>query len=164
MAYSYLQGSDIRTENIYLIISSYFDNPVLQKTKDDININGSVYMCKINSLLAGADQRYIVVTTEKDHHPIGKYLPLDTIMWKSFQTRTLSHIPGLKKHSYTPKNEELYLASLKLVERYEDHTDYFIDSLSTNLTLIHKHKNKYEYSEKGSLAAALETFQCIVRV
>ena len=165
MAYSYLQGHDIRTENIYLLISSYFDNPVLQKTKDDISINNSVYMCKINSLLGGTEQRYIVVTTDKDSHPIGKLLSLDTIMWKSFQTRTLPYIPDIKKHSYSPKNEESYLMPIRLIERYDDHTDYLMEMPYTaTLTLLHRHKNKYEYSEKGSLAAALESYQCVLRI
>jgi hypothetical protein len=164
MAYSYLQGSiDLNTENIYLLITSYFDNPILQKTKDDLNINGSVYMCKINSLLGGADQRYLVATTEKDNHPVGKLLPLDTIIWKSFQTRTLPLIPNLKKHSYSPKNEDHYLLPLTLVERYDDHTDYHCKDLNANVTLIHRNKNKYEYTDRGSIAAALETFQCVLR-
>lgn len=168
MAYSYLQGRDIdiQTENIYLLINSYFDNPILQKVRDDLTINNSVYMCKINSLLGGTDQRYIVVTTDKDNHPVGKLLSLDMIMWKSFQTRTLPYIPNIKKHSYNPKNEQSYLIPITLIERYDDHTDYlmkFYDSQSM-ITLIHRHKNKYEYSDRGSLAAALESFQCVLRI
>lgn len=168
MAYSYLQGDDLvsfgKIENIYSLISSYFDNPILQKTKDDVITNNSVYMCKINSLLAGAEQRYIVVTTDKDNHPVGKMLSLDTIIWKSFQTRTLPYIQGIKKHSYQAKNEQAYLIPITLIERYDDHTDYLMKSPTTlTVTLIHRHKNKYEYAEKGSLAAALESYQCVLR-
>ena len=138
---------DITVQNLYELINSYFDSPILQKTKDDHISHLSIYMCKISSLLAGADQRYLIVTTEQNHQPVGSKLPLTNISWKSFQSRTIpTHIPNIPKHSYSPKSDDIYLIPVSLIERYEDHTDYYMDKEGYHdvcITLLHKNKNKY---------------------
>jgi hypothetical protein len=146
---------------LYPIIDSYFDRPVLEKTKDSNNL--SVYMCKIASLLAGAEQRYLVVTTVIDRNPVGTRVALASLKWKSFQARTIpQYIPSIPKHSYSPKSTGEYLTPVHLSKRYEDHTEYSLEGYPTvAVTLLHKNKNMYEYAEKGMVATALETFRCV---
>lgn len=158
---TYLNGSN--EVYLYPIIDAYFDHPVLEKTKNDNALSISIYMCKISTLLAGADQRYLVVTVDMDSRPVGSRISLSELSWKSFQTRTIPQYLTCPKHSYLPKSDQPYLIPVDLVKRYEDHTDYSLDGYpSLTVTLLHKHKNLYEYSEKGVLASALETFRCVI--
>jgi len=154
-------NDSISAQNLYDVIDSYFESPILEKVKEDRGV--SVYMCKIASLLAGAEQRYLVATVEQDNQPVGKRFPLSNISWKTFQTRTLptSH-QSLPKHSYSPKNEEMFTVPVSLKERTETHTDYHIQGFQgCMMTLLHKNKNLYEYPEKGTIATALETYKTV---
>lgn len=161
MSYTILDNTSLSSKNIYELIDSYFQSPTLQKTQD--NKNASIYMCKIRTLLASPDQRYLVVTTSLDKNPIGTELSLSNINWKSFQTRTLSNVNiTLPTHKYSPKNESSYTIPISLIKRYEDHTDYLINNYNTTVTLLHKNKNLYEYPPNGNLASCLETYKTII--
>lgn len=154
-------NDSISAQNLRDLIDSYFESPVLEKVKEDRGV--SVYMCKIASLLASVDQRYLVVTSEQDNQPIGKRFPLSNISWKTFQTRTLPSAPlTIPKHSYHPQNAEMFMIPVSLKERTETHTDYHIQGFhGCMLTLLHKNKNVYEYPEKGTIATALETYKTV---
>ena len=166
---SYLQSYDTSSHHLYELIDSYFDHPILEKTRDDVMNSISIYMCRISTLLGGADQRYLVVTSEIDSHPIGTRLRLSNMIWKSFQTRTIpQYLTKIPKHSYTPKTDSEYLKPIVMTNRYEDHTDYRFDGVDgysrMTVTLLHKTKNLYEYAERGTLATALETFKALVLI
>lgn len=171
MAYSYIDN-DVSVLNLYQLVDSYFNSPILEKVKDDPIRNLSVYMCKIATLLGGADQRYLVVTCNMDDRIIGTRLKLENIEWKSFQTRTISPPKGsqsipeyqhLPKHSYLPKNESDYLIPIHLIQRHEDHTEYQMDGYpNCAITLLHRTKNIHEFAERGSLASAFETFRTVL--
>lgn len=154
-------NDSISAQNLYDLVDTYFGHPVLEKVKEDRGV--SVYMCKIASLLAGIEQRYLVVTSEQDKQPIGKRFPLSNISWKTFQTRTLTSAPqSLPKHSYNPKNDNMFMVPVNLKERTETHTDYHIQGFQgCMMTLLHKNKNLYEYPEKGTIATALETYKTV---
>ena len=165
---SYLQSYDASTYHLYELIDSYFDHPTFEKIRDDSSNGISIYMCRISTLLGGADQRYIVATSPIDNHPIGTRLRLSNIIWKSFQTRTIpQYLTKIPKHSYTPKTDDIYLIPISMSNRYEDHTDYRFDKNEYHLmtvTLLHKNKNLYEYANRGTLATALETFKALVLI
>lgn len=163
---SYLHSYDGFSNHLYNLIDSYFDEPILEKTKDDQTKGLSIYMCRISTLLGGADQRYILTTSDMDKHPIGTRLRLSNIIWKSFQARTIpQYLTNIPKHSYTPKTDSTYLLPVTLMNRYEDHTDYILDgNTRTIVTLLHKNKNLYEYADRGTLATALETFKALVLI
>jgi hypothetical protein len=157
------------TKNLYEIIDDYFDSPILEKIQDNQNI--SVYMCKISTLLASLEQRYLIAITNKDNNSIGRRLSLSNINWKSFQTRTL--VPNssnykIISHSYSPKNNDRFNSIfVNLLKRYEDHTEYFFEDKNYNkfiVSLLHKNKNLYEYPESGNLPACLETFKTIILI
>lgn len=161
MSYTILDNSTISSKNLYELIDSYFESPILQKTQN--HNNASIYMCKIKTLLASPEQRYIVATTPIDKNPIGVNIPLSNINWKSFQTRALGNVDiTLPSHKYSPKNELSYTIPVSLMKRYEDHTDYLINNIGATVTLLHKNKNLYEYPPNGNLASCLETYKTII--
>lgn len=160
---TYTNVNPITVQNFYDVIDSYFESPILEKVKDENNV--SVYMCKIASLLAGLDQRYLVVTSDRDRQPVGTKFNLSNIQWKSFQTRTIPQHINVPKHSYSPKNDDTFMTPVTLIKRNETHTDYNIqDYQGCMLTLIHKNKNVYEYPEKGTIATAIETYKTIFTI
>ena len=161
--------TDFSIKNLYEIIDDYFDSPYLEKVQDNDSI--SMYMCKISTLLAGSEQRYLIAICNRDKNEIGKKVPLSNINWKSFQTRTL--VPNSSNykiipHSYSPKNNEKFNSILvNLLKRYEDHTEYFFEDKNYNnciVSLLHKNKNLYEYPDSGNLPACLETFKTIILI
>jgi hypothetical protein len=161
MSYTILDNSSISSKNLYDLIDSYFESPILEKTQNQNN--SSIYMCKIKTLLASPDQRYIVATTQLDNNPLGMKLPLSNIIWKSFQTRSLSNVSiNLPLHKYSPKNESSYTIPVSIIKRFEDHTDYLINNFNSTVTLLHKNKNVYEYPSNGNLASCIETYRTII--
>jgi len=159
-----LKNNDINfsVKNIQDLVDSYFNSPTLEKIKDDSTV--SVYMCKISTLLAGLNQRYLIAITSRDKHPIGTRILLANINWKSFQSRTLS---GMKhdmiKHSYAPNQDPSFMVNVSMTTRDEDHTEYMIDGYRGMIvSLIHKNKNVYEYPPTGNLASCFETFQTVI--
>ena len=160
-AYSILENSNFMTKNLYQLIDSYFDSPTLEKIQDKDKI--SIYMCKIKTLLASPEQRYLIATTSIDNNPIGKKISLENINWNSFQTRTLSNVnQNVISHSYSPKNSQEYMLKVYVSNRYEDHTDYKLNDINCTITLIHKNKNLYEYPSSGTLPACLETYKTVI--
>lgn len=164
--YSMIDSVNFSTKNIYDMIDNYFDSPILEKIKDDNQV--SIYMARITSMLASVEQRYIVAITQRDNKPIGFKTYLNNLEWKSFQTRMLipdEKIHKIQKHSYNPKNGGSILIPVKLKERFNDHTDYYIDNQQYDeikLTLLHKDtNNKYEYPNTGTIGACLETYRTI---
>lgn len=89
-------------KNFYELLDNYFESPTLEKVQDTQNT--SVYMCKIHTLLASPEKRYIVAITNQDKNPIGKKIPLENINWKSFQTRSFANVEkNIITHKYSPK-------------------------------------------------------------
>lgn len=161
MSYTFLDNTNFSSKNLYEIINNYFENPVLQKIQN--KDASSIYMCKIKTLLASPEQRYLIAITSLDKNKIGTRIILENIHWRSFQTRTLSNVEAdLPTHKYSPKNNNDYTIPVSLTNRYEDHTDYIINNYNSTVTLLHKNKNLYEYPPNGNLASCLETYKTII--
>lgn len=161
MSYTFLDNTDFSSKNLYELINNYFESPVLQKTEN--KSTSSIYMCKIKTLLASPEQRYLIAITPLDRNQIGKRISLENISWKSFQTRSLINLEiDLPVHKYSQKNHSDYTIPVSLINRYEDHTDYIINNYNSTVTLLHKNKNLYEYPPNGNLAACLETYKTII--
>jgi hypothetical protein len=157
-------NTNFEITNIYDLIDSYFDYPILEKVKNEKGI--SVYMCKLKTLLGGIDQRYLIVICKEDSLPLQTRLKLSNISWINFQARTLKEDRGIRTyHSYTPKTTDEYKLPVSLKQRYEDHTDYNMNNYPhITVTLLHKTKNLYQYPDTGTLCACFETFQTIISV
>ena len=163
MSYTILDNSTISLKNFYELIDNYFESPILEKIQNQNNT--SIYMCKIKTLLASPEQRYLVAVTQIDKNPVGIKLPLSNINWKSFQTRTLSNFDkNIVTHKYSQKNMPEYTIPVSVKNRYEDHTDYSIENYRGTVTLLHKNKNIYEYPPNGNLASCLETYKTVIVV
>jgi hypothetical protein len=161
MAYTFIENSNFSSKNLYELIDQYFESPVLKKIENQKN--ASIYICRIKTLLASPEQRYLIATTELDRNQVGTSLLLSNITWRSFQTRSLSNVNiDIPVHKYSPKNESSYTIPISLKNRYEDHTDYKINNYNATITLLHKNKNLYEYPPTGNLASCLETYKTII--
>jgi hypothetical protein len=163
MAYyghSFISLDDLEKEGIYNVISSYFDNPTFTKIKEDEN--HSIYAVRIKSLLS-AEQRFLIAIKPKDNFNIGHTLKLKEIDWVSFQTRVLDETYNLSGQQYNIKKAEPYTSSISLINRTPEASTYN-SSLFPNIlvTLLHKKKDSYEYSDKGSLLLALETYRTVI--
>lgn len=152
---------DPRNENIYSLISGYFDNPELIKTK--VSNDNSIYMNCIYGLLCN-EQRYIVAIIEEDNMPLGTRQRLSDIKWISFQTRTIAEkYPNMRPFSYEQKRGQNYMLPISIIKREDTHCEYRCDQLGDiNITLLNGKKSKYEYQPKGNLVSALETFNTII--
>jgi hypothetical protein len=147
---------------VYTVISEYFDNPILTKIEDKDNL--SIYMCKINSLLAN-NHRYIVAMTDRDVFFFGYERPLQELNWKIFQTRSIPTQHNIRKHNYRPKNDYPY--NEEIIQTYKDTTvsEYVFNKqqLPLKVTLLHTEKSLFEYPPSGTLAGALETYNTIIQ-
>lgn len=164
--YSMIDSVNFSVKNIYEMVDDYFDSPILEKIKDDSQV--SIYMCHIKSMLACVEQRYIVAITNRDNKPVGFKTYLNNLEWKSLQTRMLipdEKLNKIHKHSYNPKNNGNILKAVKVKERFDDHTDYYITDPEYKeivITLLHKTTNLYEYPNSGTIGACLETYRTIL--
>ena len=151
----------ISTSKIHKLISEYFENPLMTKIKD--NNNQSIYIAKIKSLLMNKN-RYIVANIKKDDNNIGTKEKLQNLFWNSFQTRTLNIQYNIDSHSYN-SNDQKFEIPIYIVNRTNTISQYSSDEISINIFLLHqKENNLYEYSDKGNLEAALETYNTIITI
>jgi len=150
-------------EGAVQVISSYFDNPEMVKTKSANNC--AIYMNRVYGMLCN-EQRYIVATIPEDREMIGHVKRLSELQWNSFQTRTSSErYPNVKSFNYEQKKMMPYTTDIFLTKRETNHCEYECDKLPLNITLIvPKGKSIYEYQARGTIASALETFNTIVTI
>ena len=150
---------DFNKENIYLLINTYFDDPYMFKIKDIEK--QSIYATKIQCLL-GNVYRYLFVIIDKDINPINSRMKLTDLKWVSFQTRTLDDIYNIPTHTYKPKNNNEFTSLIELTEKKEEHTEYICKQFGIIITLLHTKKGGYKYQDRGTLCAALETYNTVL--
>ena len=108
--------------------------------------------------------RYIVANIKKDDNNIGTKEKLQNLFWNSFQTRTLNIQYNIDSHSYN-SNDQKFEIPIYIVNRTNTISQYSSDEISINIFLLHqKENNLYEYSDKGNLEAALETYNTIITI
>ena len=149
-------------EDIYEMFTNYFNNPIMIKTKNEQEY--SIYVCKLYCLL-NKDCRYIIVFTKIDTNPIGFELPLKLIEWVSLQTRTLpsDEYNNIKSHGYIPKEMGPLLAKINRVKITDEASTYTCDDYPLIITLLHtRSKTSLTYQNRGTIIAALETWETIV--
>jgi hypothetical protein len=154
-----LESGDQSKENLYNEFDNYFNHPVMVKIKD-VN-NYSMYMCKTYCLLSN-ECRYIVVFVPQDNMPEKSKENLATMRWVSLQTRTLSDHHELPPHSYQPKRHPGLNYAIDRVNVSEDCSTYKCDHLPLTVTLLHGKNKPDDYQKKGTIIAALETYQTIL--
>ena len=149
----------------YHLLSEYYDNPILQKLKN--NDGYSVYICKIYSLLLN-ESRYLIAITDIDNNPTNKYISLKDLNWISFQARVLNSQEydnmEIIKHSYTVKKTLSYHFSVSKMSQNKEMSIYHLSNQEypIEITLLHTKNNEFEYPSHGTLVSCLETFQTII--
>ena len=160
--YGYIIDEDLveYKRKIYDLFTSYFNNPVLTKIKDDDQ--HSVYAVRLNVQLR--ENRYILVTCKKDVFLPGTRFPLNDIRWNSFQTRSLNKELECGNFTYMSKKTNPYSTRIFLIDRYDKMTTYSCKDYKISLCMLHTEETKYQYPEIGTISGALETYQTIIKI
>ena len=150
-------------ENIYILFTNYFGNPIMTKIKNDEINKLSMYVCKAYCLLS-KECRYIIAFVDIDNTQIKSEINLKYLNWKSLQTRTLSDQQfNIKSHGYTPSAVGSLTTSRERVNITKDASTYKCDEFPLIITLLHTVKKTSDvYQNKGSIIAALETWETII--
>ena len=147
-------------DNIYKMFAEYFKNPVMTKMKNESNY--SMYASKAYCLLS-KECRYIIVFVNRDEYPIKKEIQLDNLYWVSLQTRTLSDQFDIKSHGYQPVAEGPLLEKIERINITKEASTYKCENLPLIVTLLHTaKKNSDTYQNRGTIIAALETWETII--
>lgn len=146
--------------NVYQLFQNYFDNPFFFKVKN--TDEHSIYMCRLHVHLANST-RYLVCHVPRDVYLPGDRQPLSRLQWIVFQCRSLQASQPLVmgKHGYRPKQGYPYNSSIVRVFADAEQTRYAVDKLPLEVTLLPDAHNT-EYPPKGTLNAALETYNTVV--
>ena len=150
-------------DNIYNLFCNYLNNPVMTKIKDVESF--SMYMAKTYCMLNN-QCRYIIAFIDSDNLAIHTKQKLLDLRWISLQTRTLNDMHNLSAHSYIPKRGGDLAIEINRVNKNTDSSTYTCTSLPITITLLHtkKNLNGMEYQDKGSIIAAIETYQTIITI
>ena len=160
MNYGELLSKHTDKSIIYKAFADYFKNPTMTKIK---NINGfSMYLTKLHCLLS-TQKRYIIVFIPQDINLIRHTEKLSLLKWKSIQTRTLTDHYDLPKHIHVPTSKTPLKQSINLVKRSDECSVYHSDSFPLEITLLHDKKGSFDYQKKGTIIAALETYQTLIQ-
>lgn len=156
-----LQAYEPEIENMYEAFTNFYNNPTMTKTKDVENY--SVYMTKTYCLLS-RECRYLVAMVEKDTNDIGIGEELKSLRWASFQTRTLSDNYQLKSHSYNPHSKGPLNCVINRISTTDRSSTYDCPDFPIKVTLLYTKDHQHEYQPKGTVIAALETYQTIITI
>ena len=153
-----IDGYDPIATKIYKACTFYFDNPDMYKVKDDDNI--SIYMRKTSKLMN--KYRYIIVIAVKNEDPLGSSRKLENLEWYSLQTRTLDELHNVPNYSYKPKKYGFPQIKIKRVFKNSTESVYQADRLPLTVRIFHTRTDTdNQYSDNGTIGAALETFETI---
>jgi hypothetical protein len=148
---------DPNHEVVYSYFSSYFENPKMVKIKS--NNEYSIYVRKIYAVL-GNEFRYIIAILYEDNLEIGNEEKLSNLKWISLQTRSIEENYNTEPFYYTPKKDLISDENIFLIKKDEKTFKYNSKSLPILITLLVVRNN--DYSEKGIIPNALETYQTII--
>ena len=156
-------GYEPEKDYVYTLFVNYFNNPIMTKIKDQGN-QYSLYANKVYCLLS-KECRYIIAITNKDEFSVGTTEELRTMKWISLQTRTLKEQLKTKVdiHGYEAKAEGPLTAVIRRTKIEDAASTYVCDDLPLTITLLHNERKKsISYQDKGTVIAALETWETIV--
>lgn len=155
-----LDAYDPNIEEMYQAFTEYFNNPTMTKIKNIDNF--SMYMTKTYCLLSN-ECRYIIAFILQDVSSIGSTEKLDTLRWISLQTRELSDKHNLPPHSYNAVNKGLLTSIISRTKLDNNSSTYECKRFPITVTLLNSSKkNSSLYQEKGTIIAALETYNTII--
>lgn len=153
---------DLGKVNAYNFFSTYFNNPILVKIKELEGL--AMFGTRVASSLL-RDRKYIFALVDLSD-PSSK-LPqasLSELNWTFLQTRSLSDVYSVPTYRYSvPK--ECENIEINLIDKNATKTMYHYRCKmfpNVNITLL-TNKNQYrEYSERGTLNLAIESYNCMI--
>mgnify|MGYP000138312426 CR=1 FL=1 len=158
--YTFIDDSeDIKTYHLRSLFSSYFDNPLMTKVKDEDKY--SVYMVEINTNTFRT-KRYIICFAEMDSKPIKHKIRLDSLQYKILQTRTLTNAYNLNIHTYKKNRNHMFSKYvIKMVNKKNNTSEYEVENnMGVHLFLLDD-KNR-SYNNSGNMLSAIETYNTII--
>jgi len=138
-------------------INAYFKN--LKFKKVDMKENFVIYAALIDSMIGSNIKRYVFAFVPS-HLAIKDQGYIHELNWKNIQTRSLQkNYKNLKKQRWNPPRIENDLI-LQVKERSQRFSRYFAPNFPFDVLLVHEPKVKsvFQYNNKITLAAAIETF------
>lgn len=145
-------------------LNSYFQSLqfYLVEQKQVSGVTYSVYAAKISSLLADG-QRYVFLFVPSSLSDVSKS-HISMLNWDSLQTRTLQKnydIPSQNLAFSRNKQDQLHATN-----RTSSATYYASPSIYADFVLLHNPKKKSveQFPDRLSVAQALATFSCVVRL
>ena len=156
----FLDGYDPEKENLYEMFTEYFKNPVMTKLKNVEKF--SMYISKLYCLLS-KECRYLIVFIPEDNNNIGNKQNLESLRWESLQTRTMTEQYDIQPHGYEPVAKGPLTSKIERVDVDPEASTYMCEKFKIFITLLHTEKNTADtYQPKGTIIAALETYNTIV--
>lgn len=147
-------------DNLYTAIDNYYNHPDMFKIKDVEN-GYSVYMTKLYCLLS-RECRYLVAIVPYNKDGMNTSRKLKDLEWVSFQTRTLEDNHDIPMHSYTVSRLPELMSQIIRTEQTEEYSLYKCSDFPCTVTLLQPKNSAITYQPKGTVIAALETFQTII--
>lgn len=129
--------------------------------------NSDMFGVRIESYLL-KDRRFLIVMVPKDDSvPYFHPKKLSDLMWTVLQTRNLveedeilDRLPAIR---YEIKRDAFEGYMIRCENATEEVTSYEVQPhLPIKVHLLHRKKGKFEYSENGTILAAIETFQTLL--
>lgn len=157
-----LDAFEPNKDEMYQAFTEYFNNPTMSKIK---NVDRySMYMSKTYCLLSN-ECRYIIAFVLQDSFSIGSYEELRNLRWVSLQTRELSDNHNLPPHAYNAVAQGPLSTIIIRTKMDENSSTYSCEKFPITITLLNSvKKNSSVYQNKGTIIAALETYNTIVTV
>ena len=156
------------SQSVYDFFEIYFSALYFTKIRDQSSSMGdfSMYMARLSAQVCHGDP-YVVAYTAKDVNAPGYMAPLQSLKWKSFQTRSLDDDYGLKEqlfdHDLVSQRLGRQIPMLNVAARNYDCAEYY-SSFPIKVTLLNDTdlQNPQQWPDRLSLDLALKTQQCVV--
>jgi hypothetical protein len=112
--------------------------------------------------LLSTEYRYLIVFVEKDGAFPTNEEKLVNLRWLVLQTRTLSDYHDISSHDYEAKRGGILNAEIIRSTVKNNVPTYKCEKLPITISLLHNLNSSSDYQPKGTVIAALETYQTIV--
>lgn len=153
---------DLNKINVYNFFSEYFNNPELVKIKEVNNM--AMFGTRVKSSLL-RDRKYIFALVDlRDPSSRLMKASLSDLQWSSLQTRNIEDVYSVTTCNYVV-NKDFENKEIKLVKINDSKTMYYYTcpSLPSLLVTLLCSKNQTRnYSERGTLNLAIESYNCII--
>jgi len=145
-------------QQVYEVFSSYFENPLMIKLKEDSN-GVSFYYARIHCML-GVENRYLIALVPPGDRSVpASQHRLSEISWFQLHISQSPDEFNVPVFSYIPKKSPPYTAIIQRFDHTASYDRYSCQGLPITVTIrIGSAMNQ----ERGTLCSALETFRTVI--